>query len=164
MSASARAHPKGHTPNSRSTDDRNALISHVAEMNDNARLERLDRQSIRQRADQPTTVREKCHDCATDKSLRLAEVQIDEDLPLVFHELAARKKGMSKRLILQQAFDVTRNALNLNQLLASPSHIIDMESWVLANQTSPFSPTKFIHERDLLRRAPTARHRHTQRH
>lgn len=53
----------------------------------------------------------------------------DDDLPRVYHELAARKKGMSKRLILQQAYDITKNELNLNQLWASPSHIIDMESW-----------------------------------
>jgi len=106
-----------------------ALISHVVEMNGNTRLERVDRQALRRKAEQPTTIRERYHDYATDKLLRLTEVGLNEDLPLGCHELTARKKGMSKRLILQQAFDVTQNALNLNQFLASPTHVIDLESW-----------------------------------
>jgi len=105
------------------------LISQVAEMNDTACLKRVDRRALRAKAELPTSVRERFQDHTTDKLLRLTEVQHDEDLPSIYHELAAQKKGMSKRLILQHAFDITRKALNLNQLLASPSHIINMESW-----------------------------------
>lgn len=42
-----------------------ALISQVAQMNDHARLDRVDRQSIRDKAEQPTTVREKYQEFKT---------------------------------------------------------------------------------------------------
>jgi len=42
-----------------------ALISQVAQMNDHARLDRVDRQSIRDKAEQPTTVCEKYQEFKT---------------------------------------------------------------------------------------------------
>jgi len=66
-----------------------------------------------------------------EKLLRLMEVTDDDNLPCICHELVARKKGVSKRMLLQQAYDLTKNELNLHQLIALPSHIIDKESWDL---------------------------------
>ena len=53
---------------------------------------------------------------------------MDEHLPAICHNLAARKKGESKKMTLQQAFDMTREELKLGHPPASPSHVIDLET------------------------------------
>lgn len=106
-----------------------ALIAEVSRLNDHNRIEREDRQDVRDRAALPKTVHDKFQDYITDKLLSLTDCYHEDDLPRVYHELAARQKGVSKRLVLQQAYDIASGALKLNRLPASPSHVLCLDQW-----------------------------------
>lgn len=91
-----------------------ALIAQMALLNDAHRIDRVDRQAVWDKATLPKTVRDKFQDYTTQKLLHLTDCYRDEDLPSIYIELAARQKGVSKRMILQQAYDITSTTLNLN--------------------------------------------------
>lgn len=106
-----------------------ALIAQVELLNDHTRLDRQDRQATREKAVAPKTIRERFQDYVTDKLLVLTDSCCDEDLPRLYHELAARQKGVSKRMVLQQAYDIAATDLQLNRLPASPSHVLCLDQW-----------------------------------
>lgn len=107
-----------------------ALLAQVAQMNDQARIDRDDRVEYREQAARPKSVRERFQAYTTDKLVALTNTPgDDDDLPRLYHELAGRQKGISKRMILQQAYDLTADELKLNRLLASPSHVLDLDQW-----------------------------------
>lgn len=106
-----------------------ALLTQVAKLNDHTREDREDRRASREQAALPKTVRERFQDYTTDKLLLLTDSLGDEDLPRVYHQLAGRQKGVSKRMILQQAYDLAADELKLSRLPASPSHVLDLDQW-----------------------------------
>lgn len=106
-----------------------ALITQIVQLNDNSRTDREDCQEAREQAARPKTVRERFQGYITDKLLILTDSLTDDDLPSVYHKLAARQKGTSKRVILQQAYDLAADELQLNRLPASPSHVLDLDQW-----------------------------------
>lgn len=106
-----------------------ALIAQMAVLNDSNRIDRIDRQAVRDKASLPKTVRDKFQDYTTQKLLHLTDSYRDEDLPGIYRELAAREKGVSKRMLLQQAYDITSTTLNLNRLPASPAHVLCLDQW-----------------------------------
>lgn len=105
------------------------LVSQLSQLNSHARLDRAARQQARDEATKPKTIRDKFGDYTTDKLLKLTEEVLDEDLPRLYHELAARTKGINKRLLVQQCFDLTASELGINKLPASSTHVIDIDNW-----------------------------------
>jgi hypothetical protein len=112
-----------------------ALIAQVALNTEHNRLDREDRRAARDKAALPKSVREKFQDYTTDRLLILTEAFQDEDLPRIYHELAARQKGVSKRMVLQQAFEIAAGELNLDRLPASPSHVLSLDTWDFTGPT-----------------------------
>lgn len=107
-----------------------SLVAQVAQMNDHARVDREDRRIHREQAALPKTVRERFQDYTTDKLLALLTDGLEDmDLPRLYQELAGRQKGVSKRMILQHAYDLAAKELKLNRLPASPSHVLDLDQW-----------------------------------
>lgn len=111
------------------------LVAQLSQLNNHARMDRADRQQVRQDATKVKTVRERFGDYAADKLLILTDSALDEDLPKVYHELAARSKGVNKRMLVQQCLDIAAKELQLNKLPASPSHIIDLDNWDFVGST-----------------------------
>jgi len=105
------------------------LVSQLAQLNNNARLDRAVRQQATADATKPKTVREKFGDYQADKLLKLTDSATDEDLPQIYHELAARSKGINKRSLLQQCLDMTALAMGRNKPLATSSLVIDLDNW-----------------------------------
>jgi hypothetical protein len=105
------------------------LVSQLSQLNNHARLDRVARQEARERATRPKSVREKFGDYVTDRLLKLTDSVDDEDLPKVYHELAAREKGVNKRLLIQQCFDIAAQDLGLNKLPVASTHVIDLDNW-----------------------------------
>ena len=116
-------------PSSQATPQFTAIVAELSQLNDHARRERADKQAARDEADKPKTVRERFGDYVVDKLLRLCDVQDDDDLPKIYHELAGRTKGVNKRLLLKQCYDIVANRWNLNKLPATSSHVIDLENY-----------------------------------
>lgn len=106
-----------------------ALIAQVAQLNDHTRIDREDRREYREKAALPKTVRERFQDYVTDKLMSLTDSVLDEDLPRIYHALAGRQKSVSKRMLLQQEYDLTAEELNLDRLPASASHVLDLDQW-----------------------------------
>ena len=117
------------TNNSGVAPHMDALVSQLSQLNDHARLDRVARQQATADAAKPKSIRDKFGDYVTDRLLKLTDSAIDDDLPKVYHELAARTKGMNKRLLLQQSMDLTARELGLNKLTASSTHVIDLDNW-----------------------------------
>ena len=117
------------TPATTGDPQMTALVAQLATMNDQARLDRVDRREAREKASAPKTIREHFGDYTSDKLLVLTGVAADDDLPKIYHELAARAKGVSKRMLLQESYDITADELDINRLPASPSHVIDLDNW-----------------------------------
>jgi hypothetical protein len=70
-----------------------------------ARLDRNDRTDAREMARRPRTVRERLGEALTDRILLICRSPNDEDLPPIYHEWAARPRGVSERYTLQQSVD-----------------------------------------------------------
>lgn len=105
------------------------IVSESLQLNDHARKERANKQTAREKADDPKTVCEKLGNCVVNKLLLLCNVPNDEDLPKVHHELAARSKGVSKRMLLKQVCDIVVAELKLNELPALSSQGLDLENF-----------------------------------
>jgi hypothetical protein len=89
-----------------------------------ARANRNDRHDRRTELAQPKGVREKFGDRLTDRFLLLCRVSDDDALPGVFHEWAARPKGVSERYVLQQALDEAYATLHLIPYQVTPAHVM----------------------------------------
>jgi hypothetical protein len=89
-----------------------------------ARSDRDDRQDRRAILDLPKSVRDKFGDRLTDRLLLLCRVKDDELLPLLYHEWAARPKGVSERYVMQQAVDVACAELHLSSFQVTPAHVM----------------------------------------
>lgn len=107
------------------------LAAQMIIMNNHNRAALQAREERQDKAALPKTARDKFGEYMTDKLLHLVDGFAGEDLPRVYHELAARQAGVSKRVILQEAYDVTAKALNLNRLPASPTHVLCLDQWDL---------------------------------
>jgi hypothetical protein len=105
------------------------LVSQLSQLNNQARLDRVARQEARDLATKPKSVREKFGDYVTDRLLMLTDSADDEDLPRVYHELAARQKGVNKRLLVQQCFDIAAQEFGVNKLPVASTHVIDLDNW-----------------------------------
>ena len=64
------------------------LVGHMATMNENARIDREDRQLAREESKKPKTVRENFEEYTTDMLLKLSNQTLDEDIPKVYQCLA----------------------------------------------------------------------------
>jgi len=105
-----------------------AVITQLLQFNDNSRLDSANKAVICQEAVVPTTLRERLGECAANKLLPLTNSVSDKDCFRVHLEFAAPKKGIGKRMILQQCFGEAEEALGLSNLAASATHVKDLEN------------------------------------
>jgi hypothetical protein len=85
------------------------------------RNDHLDRRAI---LDLPKSARDKFGDRVTDRFLLLCRVEDDDNLPLLYHEWAARPKWFSERYVMQQSEDVACATLSLPPFQVSPVHFM----------------------------------------
>lgn len=105
------------------------LVSRLSQLNSHARLDRAARQQARDKVARPKSIQKSLETVSQTKLLKLTDKVTDDDLPKLHHELAARTKGINKRQLLQQCFDITAGELDLNKLPASSTHVMDVHNW-----------------------------------
>jgi hypothetical protein len=100
-----------------------------------ARADRNDRADHRDASRRPKTTREKIGDRITDRLLVLCRVTSDEDLPPLYHEWAARPRGVSEIYVLQQAVEASCAALGVPVFEATPTQVMALKNFRLAGST-----------------------------
>jgi hypothetical protein len=95
----------------------------VWEMVTEARAERNDRANSRALARLPRSVRERLGDAIVDLLLLLWCDDDDEDLPALYHEWAARPRGVSERWVVQQAVDAACATLGAPAFEVTPTQV-----------------------------------------
>jgi len=96
------------------------LVTAVVELSENNREDREDRKAQRERSALPKTPRERWGDRLTDKLLKMCAVVRDDDLPTIYHEIAAKPKGVTDLMALQQEVDAMAEATGCNTFYATP--------------------------------------------
>jgi hypothetical protein len=96
----------------------------VGELAVEARSDRNDRLYRRAILDLPKSARDKFGDRVTDRFLLLCRVEDDDNLPLLYHEWAARPKWVSERYVMHQSVDVACATLSLPSFQVSPAHVM----------------------------------------
>jgi hypothetical protein len=96
----------------------------VGELAVEARSDRNDRLDRRAILDFPKSARDKFGDRVTDRFLLLCRVEDDDNLPLLYHEWAARPKWVSERYVMQQSVAVACATLSLPIFQVSPAHVM----------------------------------------
>jgi hypothetical protein len=104
----------------------------VGELAVEARSDRNDRLDRRAILDLPKSARDKFGDRLTDRFLLLCRVEDDDNLPLLYHEWAARPKGVSERYVMQQSVDVVCATLSLPSFQVSPAHVMAFKNLLFA--------------------------------
>jgi hypothetical protein len=104
----------------------------VREMVTEARAERNDRADSRALARLPRSVRERLGDSIVDRLLLLCRADDDDDLPALYHEWAARPRGVSERWVLQQAVDAACAALGAPAFEVTPTQVMAFKNFRFA--------------------------------
>jgi hypothetical protein len=115
-----------------------ALIDMARGMHDmvaEARADRNDRADHQDASRRPKTRRKKMGDCITDRILVLCRAISDEDLSPLYHEWAARTRGVSERYVLQQAVKASCAALGVPVFDATPTQVMALKNFRLAGST-----------------------------
>jgi hypothetical protein len=89
-----------------------------------ARAERRDRLDHREKDRRARTIREKLGDAITDRLLLLCQAPADEELPPVYHQWAARTRGVSERYVLQQAVGASCAVQNVPVFDVTPTQVM----------------------------------------
>jgi hypothetical protein len=100
-----------------------------------ARLDRNDRRDAREVARRPRTVRERLGEALTDRILLLCRAPNDADLPPVYHEWAARPRGVSERYTLQQIVDAAASALDVPSFEVTPTQVMAFKNFRYAGSS-----------------------------
>jgi hypothetical protein len=104
-----------------------ALLGVALDMRDmvtEARLDRNDRNDAPEVARRPRTVRERLGESLTDRLLLLCRAPDDDVLPTLYHEWAARPRGVSERYILQQGVDAAAAVLDVPSFKVTPTKVM----------------------------------------
>jgi hypothetical protein len=72
----------------------------------------------------PRTARYRLGDALTDRLLLMCRVNNDDDLPQVYHEWAARPRGVSERYTLQQSVDSATTILDVPSFEVTPTQVM----------------------------------------
>jgi hypothetical protein len=97
-----------------------------------ASTDRTDRAVVREESRRPRTVRERMSEAITDRLLLLCQVSDDEDLPPLYHEWAARPRGVSERWVLQQAVEAACAALSEPSFEVTPTQVMAFKKFRFA--------------------------------
>jgi hypothetical protein len=100
-----------------------------------ARLDRNDRTDAREMARRPRTVRERLGEALTDRIILLCRAPNDEDLPPVYHEWAARPRGVSERYTLRQSVDAAAAALDVPSFEVTPTQVMAFKKFRYARSS-----------------------------
>jgi hypothetical protein len=100
-----------------------------------ARLDRNDRTDAREVARRPWTIRERLGEALTDRILLLCRAPNDEDLPPIYHEWAARPRGVSKRYTLQHSVDAAAAALDVPSFKVTPTQVMAFKNFRYAGSS-----------------------------
>jgi hypothetical protein len=100
-----------------------------------ARSDRNDRADHRDASHRPKTTREKMGDRITDQLLVMCRATSHEDLPHIYHDWAARPRGVSDRYVLQQAIEASCAALSVPVFEATPTQVVALKKIRLAGST-----------------------------
>jgi hypothetical protein len=104
----------------------------VREMVTEARAERNDRADSRALDRLPRSVRERLGDAILDRLLLLCRADDKEDLPALYHEWAARPRGLSERWVVQQAVDAACATLGAPPFEVTPTQVMAFENFRFA--------------------------------
>jgi hypothetical protein len=96
----------------------------VQDMVAEARLDRNDRTDAREMARRPQTVRERLGEALTDRILLICRLPNDEDFPPIYHEWAARPRGVSERYTLQHSVDAAAATLDVPSFEVTPTQVM----------------------------------------
>jgi hypothetical protein len=100
-----------------------------------ARAERNDRADSRALARLPRSVRERLGEAIVDRLLLLCRADDDEDLPPVYHDWAARARGVSERWVLQQAVDSACATLGGAAFEVTPTQVMAFKNFRFSGAT-----------------------------
>jgi hypothetical protein len=89
-----------------------------------AHLDRNDRTVAREMAHRPRTVRERLGEVLTNRILLLCRSPNDEDLPPIYHEWAARPRGVSERYTMQHSVDAAAATLDVPSFEVTPTQVM----------------------------------------
>jgi hypothetical protein len=100
-----------------------------------ARLDRNDRSDAREVAQLPRTARDCLGDALTDRLLLMCRVNNDDDLPQVYHEWAARPRGVSERYTLQQSVDSAATIFDVPSFEVTPTQVMAFKNFRYAGSS-----------------------------
>jgi hypothetical protein len=104
----------------------------VREMAAEARAYRYDRADSRAQARIPQSVRDRIGETIVDRLLLLYRAEDDADLPSIYHEWAARPRGVSARWVLQQAVDAACATLGAPGFEVTPTQVMAFKNFSFA--------------------------------
>jgi hypothetical protein len=104
----------------------------VREMVAEARADRNDRADPRAQTCIPRSVRDRLGETIVDRLLLLCRAEDDADLPSVYHEWAARPRGVSERWVLQQAVDAACATLGAPGFEVTPTQMMAFKNFRFA--------------------------------
>jgi hypothetical protein len=94
-----------------------------------ARLDRNNRSDAREVARLPRTARDRMGDALPDRVLLMCRVNNDDDLLQVYHEWAARPRGVSERYTLQQSIDSAATILDVPSFEVTPTQVMAFKNF-----------------------------------
>jgi hypothetical protein len=97
-----------------------------------ARAERNDRADSRALARLTRSVQERLGDAIVDRLLLLCRTDDDEDLPALYHEWAARPRGVSERWVVQKAVDTACATLGAPAFEVTPTQVMAFKNFRFA--------------------------------
>jgi hypothetical protein len=97
-----------------------------------ARVDRNDRADSRAQARIPWSVRDRLGETIVDRLLLLCRAEDDADLPSVYHEWAARPRGVSGRWVLQQDVDAACATLGAPEFEVTPTQVMAFKNFRFA--------------------------------
>jgi hypothetical protein len=100
-----------------------------------ARLDRNDRMDAHEVACRPRTVRERLGEALTNRIILICRAPNNEDLPPVYHEWAARPRGVSERYTLQQSVDAAAAALDVPSFEVTPTQVMAFKNFRYAGSS-----------------------------
>jgi hypothetical protein len=95
----------------------------VCDMVVKVRADRNDRAESRALAGLPRSVRERLGKAIVDRLLLCCRSDVDEDLSEVYHDWAARPRGVSEWWVLQQAVDASCATLGAPAFEVTPTQV-----------------------------------------
>jgi hypothetical protein len=101
----------------------------MSEMVTEARLDQNNRSDAREVARRPRTSRECLGNALTDRLLLMCRDGDDDDLPQVYHEWAARPRGVLEQYTLQQSVDSVATIINVPSFEVTPTQVMAFKNF-----------------------------------